>query len=114
MMNERLGIVQLNLELPHRADDKLLDGIKGQTPDLCNAGKVVQRPISVVPGANGEIKTYVPLTVVQDNVGGSAVAWGGRMLYEIEGVTEELAREAFKLASAKLPFKTTFAKRTVM
>jgi large subunit ribosomal protein L16 len=36
------------------------------------------------------------------------------MLYEIEGVTEELAREAFKLASAKLPFKTIFAKRTVM
>jgi len=38
----------------------------------------------------------------------------GRMLYEIEGVSEEMAREAFKLAAAKLPFKTTFAKRTVM
>jgi large subunit ribosomal protein L16 len=38
----------------------------------------------------------------------------GRMLYEIEGVSEELAREAFTLAAAKLPFKTTFAKRTVL
>ncbi len=38
----------------------------------------------------------------------------GRMLYEIEGVSEELAREAFQLASAKLPLATTFVKRTVM
>jgi large subunit ribosomal protein L16 len=38
----------------------------------------------------------------------------GRMLYEIEGVPEELAREAFGLAAAKLPFKTTFVKRTIM
>jgi len=38
----------------------------------------------------------------------------GRMLYEIEGVPEELAREAFKLAAAKLPVGTTFTKRTVM
>jgi len=36
------------------------------------------------------------------------------MLYEIEGVTEDTAREAFKLAAAKLPFKTTFVSRTVM
>ena len=38
----------------------------------------------------------------------------GTMLYEIQGVPEELAREAFKLAAAKLPVKTTFAIRTVM
>ncbi len=38
----------------------------------------------------------------------------GRMLYEIEGVSEELAREAFKLAAAKLPVDTTFVKRTVL
>jgi len=29
-------------------------------------------------------------------------------------VTEEIAREAFKLASAKLPIKTAFVSRTVM
>ena len=38
----------------------------------------------------------------------------GRMLYEIEGVPEELAREAFQLAAAKLPLATAFVKRTVM
>jgi len=38
----------------------------------------------------------------------------GRMLYEIEGVSEELAREAFELASAKLPFGTTFVKRMIL
>jgi large subunit ribosomal protein L16 len=38
----------------------------------------------------------------------------GRVLYEMEGVPEALAREAFALAAAKLPFKTTFVTRTVM
>jgi large subunit ribosomal protein L16 len=38
----------------------------------------------------------------------------GRMLYEIEGVPEELAREAFKLAAAKLPIQTTFSRRTLL
>jgi large subunit ribosomal protein L16 len=43
-----------------------------------------------------------------------ALVQPGRMLYEIEGVSEELAREAFKLAAAKLPVATTFVKRTIM
>ena len=38
----------------------------------------------------------------------------GRMLYEMEGVSETIAREAFRLAAAKIPFKTTFVSRTVM
>jgi large subunit ribosomal protein L16 len=38
----------------------------------------------------------------------------GRMLYEIEGVSEELAREAFQLAAAKLPVATTFTRRTIL
>jgi len=38
----------------------------------------------------------------------------GKILYEIEGVSEELAREALTLAAAKLPFKTTIVKRTIM
>jgi len=38
----------------------------------------------------------------------------GRMLYEMEGVSEELAREAFALAAAKLPISTAFVTRTVM
>ncbi|MFW2372071.1 MAG: 50S ribosomal protein L16 [Gammaproteobacteria bacterium] len=38
----------------------------------------------------------------------------GSVLYEMEGVSEALAREAFKLAAAKLPIKTTFVTRSVM
>jgi large subunit ribosomal protein L16 len=38
----------------------------------------------------------------------------GRVLYEMEGVNEGTAREAFRLAAAKLPFKTTFVSRQVM
>lgn len=40
-----------------------------------------------------------------------AVVKPGRMLYEIEGVPEELAREAFRLAHHKLPLKTRFVAR---
>ena len=35
----------------------------------------------------------------------------GKMLYEMDGVSEELAREAFRLAAAKLPLKTVFMVR---
>lgn len=35
----------------------------------------------------------------------------GKMLYEMDGVNEELAREAFRLAAAKLPVKTIFITR---
>ncbi|MCP3663757.1 MAG: 50S ribosomal protein L16 [Gammaproteobacteria bacterium] len=63
--------------------------------------------------------TNKPLEVRQGKGKGNVEYWvaliqPGRMLYEIEGVTEELARESFQLAAAKLPFKTTFVKRTVM
>ena len=37
----------------------------------------------------------------------------GKMLYEMDGVNEELARQAFKLAAAKLPFRTSFVIRQV-
>ncbi len=37
----------------------------------------------------------------------------GTMLYEIEGVSEDLARQAFQLAGAKLPIQTNFAMRQV-
>ncbi len=35
----------------------------------------------------------------------------GKMLYEMDGVNEELAREAFRLAAAKLPIRTMFTTR---
>ncbi len=38
----------------------------------------------------------------------------GLVLYEIEGVDEDLARQAFALAAAKLPVQTAFVKRVIM
>jgi len=63
--------------------------------------------------------TKKPLEVRQGKGKGSVEYWvaqiqPGRMLYEMEGVTEDIAREAFKLAAAKLPVQTTFVARTVM
>ena len=63
--------------------------------------------------------TKKPLEVRQGKGKGSVEYWvalvqPGRMLYEIESVTEELAREAFDLAAAKLPVKTKFVERTIM
>jgi large subunit ribosomal protein L16 len=60
-----------------------------------------------------------PLEVRQGKGKGNVEYWvaqiqPGRMLYEMQGVDEALAREAFRLAAAKLPFKTAFAARTVM
>jgi large subunit ribosomal protein L16 len=63
--------------------------------------------------------TKKPLEVRQGKGKGSVEYWvaqiqPGRMLYEMEGVSEDIAREAFKLAAAKLPVRTTFVTRTVM
>ena len=63
--------------------------------------------------------TGKPLEVRQGKGKGNVEYWvaqiqPGRIMFEIEGVDEELAREAFSLAASKLPFDTTFVKRTVM
>ena len=63
--------------------------------------------------------TKKPLEVRMGKGKGSVELWvaqvkPGTMLYEIQGVSEELARESFQLAAAKLPIKTTFVKRTIM
>ena len=42
-----------------------------------------------------------------------AVVKPGKILYEMAGVSEEVAREAFKLAAAKLPVRTTFIKKAL-
>jgi large subunit ribosomal protein L16 len=61
--------------------------------------------------------TKKPLEVRQGKGKGSVEFWvaqiqPGRVLYEMEGVSEEVAREAFRLAAAKLPVRTTMASRT--
>jgi large subunit ribosomal protein L16 len=60
--------------------------------------------------------TKKPLEVRQGKGKGNVEYWvaqiqPGRVLYEMEGVGEEVAREAFRLAAAKLPVSTAFVSR---
>ena len=61
--------------------------------------------------------TKKPLEVRMGSGKGNVELWvapvqPGKVLYEMEGVTEAQAREAFTLAAAKLPLRTTFVTRT--
>ncbi len=63
--------------------------------------------------------TKKPLEVRQGKGKGNVEYWvarvqPGRMLYEMQGVDEELARQAFRLAAAKLPVQTTFVIRAAI
>ena len=63
--------------------------------------------------------TTKPLEVRMGKGKGNVEYWvakvqPGRVLYEIEGVSEDVAREALRRASAKLPVKTLFVERQVM
>ena len=63
--------------------------------------------------------TKKPLEVRQGKGKGAVEYWvaqiqPGRILYEMEGVAEDVAREALALAAAKLPFATTFVKRSLI
>ena len=63
--------------------------------------------------------TNKPLEVRMGKGKGSVENWvaqiqPGKMLYEMEGVSEDVAREAFRLAAAKLPVSTRVVTRTVM
>jgi len=63
--------------------------------------------------------TNKPLEVRQGKGKGNVEYWvaqikPGKILYEMEGVPEEVAKDAFKLAAAKLPFATKFVKRTII
>ena len=63
--------------------------------------------------------TEKPLEVRQGKGKGNVEYWvaqiqPGKVMYEMGGVPEELAREAFRLAAHKLSFKTTFVTKQVM
>lgn len=63
--------------------------------------------------------TSKPLEVRQGKGKGSVEYWAarvqpGKILYEMDGVTEEVAREAFKLAASKLPLATVVVSRQVI
>jgi large subunit ribosomal protein L16 len=86
---------------------------RAMTRHIKRGGKIWIRVFPDLP------RTKKPLEVRQGKGKGSIDRWvaliqPGKMLFEMEGVTEELAREAFKLASAKLPVKCVFETETVM
>lgn len=63
--------------------------------------------------------TKKPLEVRQGKGKGNVEYWvalvqPGRMLFELKGVPADVARRAFELAGAKLPFAVAFEERTVM
>lgn len=86
---------------------------RAMTRHVKRGGKIWIRIFPDVP------VTKKPLEVRQGKGKGNVEFWvakvqPGRMLYEMEGVDETIAREAFRLAASKLPIRTTFVNRTVM
>lgn len=86
---------------------------RAMTRHVKRGGKVWIRIFPDVP------VTKKPIEVRMGKGKGNVEYWvakiqPGKMLYEMEGVSEEIAREAFRLAAAKLPIKTAFVARQVM
>jgi len=86
---------------------------RAMTRKVKRAGKIWIRVFPDVPISSK------PLEVRMGKGKGNVDYWcskvqPGTMLYEMEGVPEEVAREAFRLAANKLPIKTTFVIRAVM
>ena len=86
---------------------------RAMTRHVKRGGKIWIRVFPDVP------VTKKPLEVRMGKGKGGVEYWAakiqpGYVLYEMEGVTEDIAREAFRLAAAKLPVKTTFVSRQVM
>jgi large subunit ribosomal protein L16 len=86
---------------------------RAMTRFVKRGGKVWIRVFPDVP------VTKKPLEVRMGNGKGNVEYWvakvqPGSMLYEIEGVDESTAREAFRLAAAKLGVPTAFVQRQVM
>ncbi len=86
---------------------------RAMTRHVKRGGKIWIRVFPDVP------VTSKPLEVRMGKGKGNVDHWAakiqpGYVLYEMEGVNEDVAREAFRLAAAKLPLKTTFVTRQVM
>ena len=79
--------------------------------EIKRGGKIYIRIFPDVP------RTKKPLEVRQGSGKGSIEYWvalvqPGRIMFEVEGIPEDLARKAFRLASAKLSVKTIFVMET--
>ena len=86
---------------------------RAMTRHIKRGGKIWIRVFPDVP------ITKKPIEVRMGKGKGNVEYWvakvkPGKVLYEMQGVTEEIAREAFRRAAAKLPVATTFVSRTLM
>jgi large subunit ribosomal protein L16 len=102
-------------------------GLKSLDPDRITSRQIeaARRAISRAMKRQGKLwirifphtpVTKKPLEVRQGSGKGAIEFWAARIkpgciMFELSGVTEEVAREAFELAAAKLPVKTKFIKR---
>ena len=86
---------------------------RAMTRHIKRGGKIWIRVFPDVP------ITKKPIEVRMGKGKGNVEYWvakvkPGKVLYEMQGVTEEIAREAFRRAAAKLPVATIFVSRTLM
>ncbi len=102
-------------------------GLKAMAPDRITARQIEAARRALTRHIKRQGKVWIrvfpdvpvskkPLEVRMGSGKGSPEFWvarvkPGRIMFEIEGVPEELAREAFELAAAKLPIATKFVKR---
>ncbi len=102
-------------------------GLKALAPDRITARQIEAARRAITRHIKRQGKVWIrifpdlpvskkPLEVRMGSGKGSPEFWvarvkPGRIMFELDGVPEKLAREAFELAMAKLPIKTKFVKR---
>src|ERR1700720_1283184 len=96
---------------PERVTARQIEAARpARTPNINWAGRVRIRVFPDVPVSKK------PIEVRMGKGKGAPEFWvarvaPGRIMFEVDGVPESLAREAFELAAAKLPIKTRFIQR---
>ena len=105
------GAYGLKAMEPERVTARQIEAARrAMTRHMKRQGKVWIRIFPDVP------VTKKPTEVRMGKGKGSVEFWAarvkpGRIMFEIDGVPEDVAREAFRLAGAKLPVKTRFVQR---
>lgn len=105
------GAFGLKAQEPERVTARQIEAARrAMTRHMKRAGRVWIRIFPDVP------VTKKPTEVRMGKGKGSVEYWAakvkpGRIMFEIDGVSEEVAREALRLAAMKLPVKTRFVQR---
>lgn len=102
-------------------------GMKALEPDRLTARQIEAARRAITRHMKRQGKVWIrifpdvpvskkPLEVRMGSGKGSPEFWAarvrpGRIMFELDGVSEQIAREALELAAAKLPIKTKFIKR---